>query len=441
MGAIRNRSELTSGVRADLRRACIDIADAGLAALDPGIALRKLLRVDADGLTVDGHEYPLTRPIHVLGAGKATFAMAHAAEELLGDRLAGGFIVVPGAHNRPLSRIEVAVGDHPIPGAASVGAGVQLMRYASRIESGDLVLCMFTGGSSALVSVPPTGVAPTAKQHLHSLLVASGLDIVSMNSVRKHVSAFKGGRLAGMLGGSPIVNLTVSDVAGDIVDAITDPTVQDTTTRHDAISVLQGADLWNRVDPSIQAHLGSDSADSPHLDGQPIQTVLVATGDTACSAMQKQAESNGLKTRIVSTTWKGEATEFGRELAGMIQTSPGTALIGCGGETTVHFKNWETRGSGGPNQELAMAASLEMRGGPPAALLALDTDGSDGASDYAGALVDDGTSALWFGAGVDAAAALAAHDAGPALAGIGQAIVTGPTLTNVNDLFVVVVGD
>lgn len=441
MGTIRNRSELTRGARLGLRQACIDIADAGLAALDPGLALRRLVRFDNNGLVVDGQPYPVGRPIHVLGAGKATLAMAQAAEELLGDHLAGGLIVVPRAHNRPLTRIEVVVGDHPIPGAASVGAGVRMMRYVSRIGPGDLVLCMFTGGSSALVSVPPKGVSPEAKQDLHSILVASGLDIVSMNSVRKHVSAFKGGRLAGMLAQSPLVNLTVSDVAGNIVDAITDPTVQDTTTRADAISVLEAAGLWSRVHPSIRDHLESEFAESPQLDGQAIQTVLVATGDTACAAMRNQAKTLGLEARIVSTTWNGEATEFGRELAGMIPTSPGTALIGCGGETTVQFKNWEERGIGGPNQELAMAAALEMRGGRPAALLAIDTDGSDGASDYAGALVDDGTSSIWFGAGIDAAAALADHDAGTALGEIGQAVITGPTLTNVNDLFVVVVGD
>lgn len=439
MSTILNAEELSSQGRADLRRRAIEIANAGLVALDPGRAVRsKVTRVNGS-LVVDGRVYSLDRPVHVLGAGKATIAMAAAIEDLLGDSLTGGLVVVPEAHHRLLARIEVMVGDHPIPGERSTNAGNAMADYAGTIGPGSLVICTFTGGSSALVSMPPPDVSTSAKTALHELLVTSGLDVVKMNTVRKHVSDIKGGRLAHRLSGSEIVNLTVSDVAGDVLDAITDPTIQDTTTRLDAASVLKDQDLWDEVDPTIRMHLASESSESPWLEEHTIQTVLVATGDMASDAMLARAGELGLRGQRVPGDWGGDGAEYGRHLAGLAASSDHDVLVGCGGETTVRLNGWGSAGKGGPNQEVAIAAALAMRDRQPMALIALDTDGSDGASRYAGGLVDDLTAGLWETSGVDVEALLASHEATVALEAIGQAVDTGPTMTNVNDLFVVVV--
>lgn len=440
MATILNAEELCRAGRTDLRRHAIDIAQAGLVAVDPGRAVRSKVRRSGDTLVVDGRSYLLDRPIHVLGAGKATVAMADALEEILGDRLTGGLVVVPAAHDRQLSRIEVVIGDHPVPGDRSMLAGDRIAGYADAIAPGSLVICTFTGGSSALVSMPPDGVPASAKTALHELLVASGLDVVRMNTVRKHVSGVKGGRLAHRLAGSEIVNLTVSDVAGDVLDAITDLTIQDTTTRGNAVKVLIETDLWETVDDTIRSHLETEDAESPWLEEQMIQTVLVANGDTATDAMLSRATALGLRGTRVPGDWGGDAAAYGRHLAGLATNTDYDVLVGCGGETTVRLEDWGSAGKGGPNQELAVAAALAMSGGRPAALIALDTDGSDGASRYAGGIVDDRTGATWGPSGVDIDSLLASHDSTVALETVGQAVDTGPTLTNVNDLFVMVVG-
>lgn len=440
MASILNKEELSARGRSDLRRTAIEIANAGLTAVDPGRAVRSKVTRSGDSLVVDGRVYSLGRPIHVLGAGKATIALAAALEELLGQDLVGGLVVVPSAHETPLSTIEVLAGDHPIPGHRSMLAGERMAAYADAITPGSLVICTFTGGSSALVSMPPVGVSAEAKTALHELLVTSGIDVVKMNTIRKHVSGIKGGRLAHRLSGSEIVNLTLSDVAGDVLDAITDLTIQDSTRRLDAVRILEETGLWDHVDESIRAHLHTEDAESPWLEERTIHTVLVANGETATEAMLGKATALGLRGVRVSGEWGGDAASYGRHLAALAESTDADVLVGCGGETTVRLEGWGAAGKGGPNQELAVAAALAFGGRRPAALIALDTDGSDGASRYAGGLVDDLTAGIWTESGVEINSFLTSHESTVALETIGQAVDTGPTLTNVNDLFVVVVG-
>lgn len=409
-----------------------------MTSLDPGRALRSKVSRDGDTLIVDGRAYEPGRPVHLLGAGKATLAMAVALEDLLGDLLTGGLVVVPQTHQRDLTRVEVLVGDHPVPGRMSATAGKRMVEYAQSVTPGSLVVSIFTGGSSALVSMSPPGVPHRAKTALNELLVGSGLDVVKMNTVRKHVSSVKGGRLAQLLHDCEIVNLTVSDVVGDVLDAITDPTIQDSTDRGDAIAVLTESGLWDEVDDSIKTYLDTDDAESPRLDERLIHTVMVTNGATATDAMLARARSLGLAGTSVPGDWGGEASDFGRHLAGLVSTSDAAVLVGCGGETTVRLDGWGSAGKGGPNQELAVAAGLAFDGKRAASLIALDTDGSDGASRYAGGLTDDRTRLLWLAEGINAPSLLTSHETTIALEAVGQAVLTGPTLTNVNDLFVVV---
>lgn len=438
MPAIRNIDELCRSGRVDLRRSAVQIVEAGLAAVDPARAVRSKVEREGDALIVDGRVYTPDRPVHLLGAGKATLAMATALEDLLGDLLEGGLVVVPQAHRTDLTRVEVIAGDHPVPGRLSAEAGSRMVEYASSVAPGSIVVCTFTGGSSALVSMAPPQISGEAKSALHELLVGSGLDVVKMNTVRKHASAVKGGRLAQTLTGCQIVNLTVSDVAGDVLDAITDPTIQDSTSRSDAVAVLTDSGLWDRVDDSIKKHLESAEAESPVLDDSAIQTVLVTNGQSATDAMVASAAAQGLRGEVVPGDWGGNASDFGRSLVARAATTDFDVVVGCGGETTVRLDSWGSAGKGGPNQELAVAAGLALDGGRDVVLVALDTDGSDGASRYAGGLVDDQTRSLWDAGGIDAAALLVSHESTVALETIGQAVLTGPTLTNVNDLFVMV---
>ena len=459
---IEHSETLAAKGDASARKAALRVAGAGLVACDVGRATRLAVALTGDELVVDGRRHrldPAGRVI-VVGAGKASLAIAGELEQILGDRLDGGLIAVRGAEQRSLDRVEVLASDHPLPSGRSVGAARRLLELADGADERDVVIACFTGGSSALASLPPESVAESEKHDLHELLLSSGIGIVEVNTVRKHVSAFKGGRLAAAALPARLINLTVSDVAGDHIDSITDPSVADSTRASDAIAILYGHGLWERTPRSIRDHLQSPLAESPALDGAEIQTVLLVTGSTACDAMSLEASGLRLNPVVISTTLEGEAREVGKLLANLAGHSArrgapfaaGTVMVGCGGESTVTLARTgedqapqQRRGSatprwgeGGPNQEAAIAAALELEGVPVAAVF-LDTDGSDGGTAHAGAIVDGQTVPRAAAAGLDLRAALLEHRSSVALAALEDAVVTGPTGTNVNDLFAIVV--
>jgi glycerate 2-kinase len=445
---IANAASLADHGMVDLRACALRIAGAGLTAADPATAVRDCVALDGDDLVVAGVPYRLAPGgrLVVLGAGKATWAISAALEQVLGERLDGGLIAVEG-EPEPLSRIEVMVGEHPLPGRGSLAAGQRLLELAADLGPDDVAICCFTGGSSALSVAPPAGVTLEAKRELHRLLLSSGMPVVEVNAVRKHASLAKGGRIAARAAPARIVNLTVSDVAGDPLDAITDPTVPDGTTRADAVEILRAYDLWPRIDSGLRAHLENAAAESPAPDVSLIQSVLLASGATVCDAMTIEATAAGIGAAVISTTLEGEARWIGGFLANLARESavrgspfaPPVALLGCGGEGTVELDGDSSFGLGGPNQEGALAAALQLDGQPVAALL-VDTDGGDGGTAIAGGLVDGMTAPSADADGIEIAAALRAHRSSQALAALGDAVRTGSTGTNVNDLFVVVVG-
>jgi hydroxypyruvate reductase/glycerate 2-kinase len=432
----------------EARRGALRIAAAGLAACDVSRATRDAVALDGDELVVDGvrHRLDPAGRVLVVGAGKASMAIAAALEEIIGDRVADGAVAVTAGESNDLERIEVLRADHPLPSGSSAAAARRLFEIAAGANERDLVIACFTGGSSALASLPPNGVSAVEKRALHELLLSAGIGIVEVNTVRKHVSAFKGGRLAQAALPARLVNLTVSDVAGDHIDAITDPTVPDSSQAGDAIAVLYGNGLWERTPEAIREHLQRGQAESPQLDADAIQTVLLVTGTTACDAMSAEALDAGLAPVVLSTTLEGEARQIGKLLANLARHSavdgapfaPGTVLLGCGGESTVTLAADAGFGEGGPNQEAAIAAALELEGAPVAAIF-LDTDGSDGGTGHAGAIVDGSTVERAAAAGLDLRAALLEHRSQVALAALEDALVTGPTGTNVNDLFAIVI--
>ena len=275
--AIGNRESLLAHGQIEPRGLALRVAEAGLAACDPGLAVERLVRLDGDELVVDGvrHELDPDGRIVVLGSGKASLKIALALERILGERLHGGTVVVRhGAAPVSLERIELLEAAHPLPDERSVAAAVWLLEQAGALGERDLVIACFTGGSSALSSLPPAGVSPAEKRDLHRLLLGAGLPISEVNTVRKQVSGFKGGRLALAVAPARLINLTVSDVAGDPLDAITDPTVANDSTLADATSILRGHDLWGEVADSIRRHLADPRLAVPDLAGMEIHSTF-----------------------------------------------------------------------------------------------------------------------------------------------------------------------
>ncbi len=442
-------AEVRNGGLHNLRSVALELAAAGMAASHPSRAAERAVSLDGTDLMVDGRLYHLApgAELVVLGAGKASFAIAKALEAVLGDRLDGGTVVVPAGHQEPLAHIDVLVSDHPLPSDRSAAAARRLMERAQRAQEQDVVLACFSGGSSALACLPPTGVSLLDKRELHRLLIESGMPIAEINTVRKHVSQIKGGRLAAAAFPARVINLTVSDVANDPFDVITDPTVPDTSDCGDAIAILEAYGLWPKVAESVRTHLGSPESESPRISDAGIQSVLLANGIVACDAMAALATVRGFTPITLSTSLEGEARELGRVLANLARESgrrglpfrPPCAVIGCGGEGTVASSNSVPSGAGGPNQEAALGAALTLRPEDRVAALFLDTDGADGGTDLAGGLVDGLTASRARDAGVDLRAALFHHRSSEALKAVGDAVVTGPTGTNVNDLFVLIV--
>jgi glycerate 2-kinase len=447
---IANASELAGRGMSELRGLALRVAGAGLAACDVGLATEAAVSASNGSIEIAGRAYPLADEarVIVLGSGKATLAIAAALERRLGPRLHGGAVVVrEGEDTIVLERIEVLVADHPLPSERSIAGARRLAELAAGVRAGDLVLASFTGGSSALTSLPPPGVTGDEKRRLHELLLASGAPITEINAVRKHVSGLKGGRLAARIEPAILVNLTASDVAGDVLDAITDPTVQDGSTVAEAVAILRERGLWDELPESVQRHLASPEAESPRLERDP-RTVLLVTGRSACEAMALEARAAGAEAHVVSTELEGEAQEVGRMLAALARSAgagdgSGAAprvLVGCGGEATVSLGRDGAFGDGGPNQEAAVAAALALGEGAAVSACFLDTDGSDGGTEAAGGIVDGRTAARAARGEIDLQAALAEHRSGEALAELGDRVVTGPTQTNVNDLFVIAVG-
>jgi hydroxypyruvate reductase/glycerate 2-kinase len=448
--SIGNREALSGHGLTASRSLALRVAEAGLVACDPGLAVERLVQLDGDELIVDDSRHRLHPEgrILVLGSGKASLKIALALERILGDRVHGGTVVVRhGSAAAVPRRIELLEASHPLPDERSVAAALWLLEQAGELGEHDLVIACFTGGSSALTSLPPAGVTPAEKRDLHRLLLGAGLPISEVNTVRKQVSGFKGGRLALAVAPARLINLTVSDVAGDPLDAITDPSVANDSTVADASSILRSHDLWGEVSGSIRRHLEDPRLAVPDLSGMEIHTTLLVTGETACEAMAAEARAAGANPVIISTGLEEEATSVGRILGQLAFESAElgrpfnrpSVLIGCGGESTVRLGPEHEFGSGGPNQEAALAAAGRFAGADVSSVF-IDTDGSDGSTDLAGAISDGATAERAREAGIDLRDALARHRTGEALAALDDGIETGPTHTNVNDLFAIAIG-
>ena len=439
----------------EVARACLQAA---LQAVEPGRLVSEHLAASPLPQVTGG--------LYLLGVGKAAEAMAGGAQKVLGDRIRGGILILPPVQgpsepNRgdsappllpdTLRGLRAFRGGHPIPDGGSVEGSQAVLELASECSREDLLLCLISGGASALMTLPPRGVSLEAVQQTTDLLLQSGATIQELNCVRKHLDRLKGGRLARAGAPARVVALVLSDVVGDPPEVIASgPVSADPTTFVDAISVLEARDVWDAVPSSVQRHLlrGKEGVEeeSPK-EGDPglgrVDWRLVGNNGMAVDAAREAAEALGFHTGILSTLLTGEAREVGRVLAAagqeMRRSGEPVPLPGCllgAGETTVSVVG---SGRGGRNQELALGAALALEGEEGILVASLGTDGVDGPTDAAGAVVDGSTVSRARKRGLDPRDALARNDSNPLFASLGDLLLTGPTGTNVMDLHLVLV--
>jgi len=449
-GYILNRGELTAHGNADLRNAALDIIEYALTAADPCSAVHHLMQLDGEMLTVGELTLDLSEyeRIFILGAGKASRGIAQALEEKLGDRIADGLFVLKNGDEVELKHASVIYAAHPIPDENSYRGARALMELAGTFTENDLVFAGITGGSSALLALPVDGVSLEDIQKVNQLLLLSGADIVQMNAVRKHLSQIKGGWLAKRILPATLINLTVSDVVGDMLDYITGPTVPDTSTFDDARAVMDEFNLWTAFPASASEYLrnGKDEQETPKaFGGLPLHSFVLVAGDAACIGALERAKMLGFNSIILTSMLQGEARDAGTFFASIAKEvltfgrplAPPCAFI-AGGENIVTIGP-DHRGKGGPNQEFALSAGIGIAGLDRALTASIDTDGSDGPTDVAGGMVDGSTRPRAEAMGLNLSMALRRHDAEMVLRKIGDAVVTGPTGTNVNDLKILLV--
>ena len=379
----------------------------------------------------------------VVGAGKAAASMAKAVEDHWTGPLSG-LVVTRYGHHVPCERIEVVEASHPVPDAAGENAARRILEIAGGLGPDDLMLCLISGGGSALLALPAPGITMADKQAVSKALLRSGANITEMNCVRKHLSAIKGGRLAAATQ-ARVVSLVISDVPGDDLSVIASgPTVPDPTSYADALGVLEKY----RIDPpkAVMDHLLAGRDESPK-PGDPrlarTSTVLVATPQMALERAAEVALRAGVTPVILGNALEGESREvalvhagIARQVAGHGQPAPKPCVLLSGGETTVTVRG---QGRGGRNAEFLLALTVALDGLPNVHALAADTDGIDGTEDNAGALLAPDTLIRAAALGVSAKERLADNDGYSFFHALGDLLVTGPTLTNVNDFRAVLV--
>jgi glycerate 2-kinase len=380
----------------------------------------------------------------VIGAGKASAAMARVVEQHWPGELSG-LVVTRYGYKVPCERIEIVEAAHPVPDDAGLAAARRMLELVQDLSADDLVLCLISGGGSSLLTLPHQGLQLSDKQEINRMLLKSGANISEMNCVRRHLSAIKGGRLAAACHPARVVTLLISDVPGDNpINIASGPTVPDPTTCADALAVLRryGID----VPPPARAILESGSGESvkpgdPRLAN--IETRMIATPQMALEAAAVVAQSAGIPAHILGNAIEGEARDVGTVMAGIAlqvarhrQPFAPPCILLSGGESTVTVRG---DGRGGRNVEFLLALGIALDGHPAIHAIACDTDGVDGQEEIAGAYLAPDSLARAWGKGIKPKDSLANNDGHGFFEALGDSIATGPTLTNVNDFRAVLV--
>ncbi|MGE5190235.1 MAG: glycerate kinase type-2 family protein [Gemmatimonadota bacterium] len=425
---------------------------AAVAAVDPARLVRESLRADARGVALSaGGDFAFVPwrdvgNIYLVGGGKAARAMGDAAAAILGERVTAGVVAVPRGSGGTEGCVRFVEAGHPLPDAGSRAAAAEMLALLARAGADDLVVALLSGGGSAMISAPPEGVSPGDKEAAIRLMLRSGADIAELNTLRKHLSAVKGGRMAAAAHPARVFALVLSDVPGDSPSLVASgPFSPDPTTYRDAMRILVGRRLCANVPPSVRDHVAAGVAGSvPETPGPgdplfgKVACAVAGSNRVALEAAARAARGAGAgDIRVLPGFLRGEARACAvafvaelREAAASLPPGRAAVLV-AGGETTVAVRGG---GRGGRSQEFALAAALALDGSDGIAVLAAGTDGVDGPTDAAGAFADGATCARARAAGLSPGEHLARNDSHPFFGALSDLLVTGPTGTNVADV-------
>jgi glycerate-2-kinase len=446
----------------NLKSIAEEIFNYAVESVKPQKLIRKNVMRDGSILKVGEKEYNLDKieNIFVIGAGKACSAMAVPIEEMLYDKIRDGVIVVKYGHSLPLEKIVTVEAGHPILDENGIRGTSEILKLISRTDTKDLVICLISGGGSALLENFPNGIELKSVQGLFNLLLKSGANIQEVNTVRKHISKVKGGRLAGLISPAQLVTLILSDVIGDPLDVIASgPTVPDTTTYQNAVEIIKKHNLYNEIPLSIKKHLENGILGKIEETPKPGNKIfdktynfIIGNNKIALESAKEKAIEFGFNVKILASDIKGEAKEqglfFGEDVRKILESkSPidieRPACLIMGGETTVTIEEERIIGGlgvGGRNQEFALASAIEIyRSTKNIVILSAGTDGTDGPTDAAGAIVDGTTYKKARELGLDPHEFLHRHDSYNFFRHVGGHIFTGPTMTNVMDIMIALI--
>lgn len=425
-----------------MRKHALQIFRAALDAANPYAAVLRHLKFDGRTLTAGGRGYRIAGfervfdRIYVIGAGKASAAMARGVEHLLGTRIAGGIVNVPDGTKTRLRQIELLPAGHPIPDERGVKGARRILEIAQAAGPRDLLICLISGGASALLPAPRGPLAE--KQAITGQLLRSGADIHELNTVRKHLSAIKGGQLAAAASPARVLALIFSDVIGDDLDVIgSGPTVADPSTVRDADAVLR------KYDVPLSGAILEETPKPGDRRFAKVQNLIVGSNRIAIDAAARKAKELGYRTLVLSTSIEGETREIARmhaaiarEIAEAGRPARRPACVLSGGETTVTVRG---NGLGGRNQEFVLAAAIALEGRVEATIFSAGTDGLDGPTDAAGAIADARTLAQARQLQLDPSKFLDDNDSYRFFEKLGALVKTGPTGTNVMDVRILLV--
>ncbi len=435
----------------NLKETATAIFNAGIRAVDPIRCVETYLHLSGNRLQVGKNDYHLEQieNIFVIGTGKASAAMAMAVERILGNRIHRGLVLTKYGHAAPLKKIQVMEAGHPVPDKMGVIGTEKMLALVSQAGPADLILCLVSGGGSALCPLPVEGISLADKQETTKLLLASGATIHEMNTIRKHLSQIKGGQLCLKAGGANIAALILSDVIGDDPDIIASGlTAPDPTTFSHCLNILERYDLTKSIPDAVGHHLtkGSESGagETPKPDNPlflNVKNCIIGSISQALNACEKKAHELGLTPLVLSSMIQGEASEVGKILCGIakeIKLSgrplPPPACLLSGGETTVTLRG---DGLGGRNMEMALSCAIELENTDGILFLSAGTDGNDGPTDAAGAFADGSSIARGAALGISAVTYLRNNDSYRFFHQTGDLLRTGPTRTNVMDLQII----
>jgi len=457
MITIKNREQLVKNGETQLnqkaRKLALESLECALSVVDPKQIIKSKLVLKNSTLHVDGYSFDLKRfkNVYVIGGGKASGSMAEALEQTLGNFIKRGLVNVPKSSRHKTAIITLHEASHPIPDEAGVEGTSRMLEIAEQAKEDDLIICLISGGGSSLMPLPRSDISIADKKEITDALLKCGATINEINTVRKHISDFKGGWLAKKAYPATILNLILSDVVGDPLDFIASgPTVPDSTTFSDAMKVLKKHGLWDKASASIKKVLSDGGKgiipETPKADNKAFKkvfNVVVGNNRLASTTAREYLKSEGLNTLLLTATLEGEARHVGVMLASIAHEVsvfgnpvPKPAGIIAGGETTVTVTG---KGLGGRNQEIALAAAQKLNGLDGVVVASLSTDGVDGPTDAAGAIADGKTLARAAKMGLTPEKFLAENDSYNFFSKLGDLIFTGPTGTNVNDVSVIVI--